>query len=100
MANLGYIPFHLAIPVNDLETARIFYGRILGLDQTRESKGQWIDYNFYGHQVVCHFTYKDFKPIDYDKNVENHGTPVPHFGVCLSFSEWNRVKEKLITESI
>ena len=46
-------PFHLAIPVNDLKAARHFYGQILGFSEGR-CDTQWIDWNFYGHQVVTH----------------------------------------------
>jgi len=46
-------PFHLAIPVHDLEIAREFYGDILGCSTGRESEN-WIDFNFFGHQLVTH----------------------------------------------
>ena len=46
-------PFHLAIPVHDLEIAREFYGDILGCSTGRESEN-WIDFNFFGHQLVAH----------------------------------------------
>jgi len=40
-------PFHLAIPVHDLEAARAFYGGVLGLKDGRSSK-KWHDYSLYG----------------------------------------------------
>ena len=46
-------PFHLAIPVDDIETAKEFYGSKLGFAEGR-SDDQWVDYNFFGHQLVCH----------------------------------------------
>ncbi len=46
-------PFHLAIPVHDLEIAREFYRNILGCSTGRESEN-WIDFNFFGHQLVTH----------------------------------------------
>ena len=46
-------PFHLAIPVDDLEQARKFYGEKLQLEEGRSSD-HWIDYNFFGHQLVVH----------------------------------------------
>ena len=46
-------PFHLAIPVSDIPKAREFYGTKLGFDEGR-SDDHWIDYNFFGHQLVCH----------------------------------------------
>jgi len=52
-------PFHLAIPVHDLEQARAFYGDLLGLPQGRDSKS-WIDYNLFGHQLVVHLGSSNF----------------------------------------
>jgi hypothetical protein len=45
--------FHLAIPVADLAASRRFYGGVLGLPEGR-SAPRWIDFNCYGHQLVCH----------------------------------------------
>ena len=46
-------PFHLAIPVSDIQTARAFYGGLLGCAEGRSSD-QWVDFNLFGHQLVCH----------------------------------------------
>ena len=46
-------PFHLAFPVHDLAAARRFYGELLGCPEGRSSP-EWIDFNFYGHQIVAH----------------------------------------------
>ena len=42
-------PFHLAIPVTDLELNRTFYREILGCSEGRSSD-QWVDFNFFCHQ--------------------------------------------------
>ena len=47
MQNL--MPFHLAVPVHDLEKARWFYGTVMGFEEGRSSD-HWIDYDFFGHQ--------------------------------------------------
>lgn len=44
-------PFHLAIPVDDLEKGRTFYREVIGCEEGRSSE-KWVDFNFYGHQVV------------------------------------------------
>lgn len=50
-------PFHLAIPVNNIAKSMEFYGKMLGCQEGRKcNKGSWVDYNFFGHQLVCHFT--------------------------------------------
>ena len=46
-------PFHLAVPVRDIEEARDFYGTKMGFSEGR-STDTWIDFNMFGHQVVTH----------------------------------------------
>jgi len=45
--------FHLAFPVRDLSEARRFYGGLLGCPEGR-SAPEWVDFDFYGHQIVAH----------------------------------------------
>ena len=41
-------PFHLAIPVYDLDgAARHFYGQVFGCAEGRSS-AQWVDFDFFG----------------------------------------------------
>ena len=90
-------PFHLAISVHDLKIARIFYSKKLGFNEGRSSNS-WIDYNFFGHQLVIHETKEHAK---LTKNlVDGHGVPIPHFGVVLSMQEWNLFKNKLVSKNI
>ena len=44
-------PFHLAIPVDDLEAARTFYRDTLELQEGR-SDDHWVDFDFFGHQSI------------------------------------------------
>ena len=85
-------PFHLAIPVNDLIKATDFYQNILGCKRGRSSE-TWIDFNLFGHQLVCHYVKKlhkgNTKPVDGDE------VPVPHFGVILSFEQFDELAEIL-----
>ena len=46
-------PFHLAFPVANLVEARAFWGVTMGCPEGRSSDS-WIDFNFYGHQIVAH----------------------------------------------
>ena len=90
-------PFHLAIPVHDLKVARNFYSKILGFSEGRLSDS-WIDYNFFGHQLVLHETKELTKS---NKNiVDGHGVPIPHFGVVLTMEDWNTFKNKLVSKKI
>ena len=85
-------PFHLAIPVNNLGKAEKFYGDILNCSKGRSSD-YWIDFNFFGHQLVVHLDKKITKQSF--NQVDGQHVPVPHFGVVLNWDEWLNVKERL-----
>lgn len=86
-------PFHLAIPVDDLDAAAAFYGELLGCERGR-SDTRWIDWNFYGHQLVTHCV--DEMPSAPQHNaVDSHAVPVPHFGVVLDMEDWQALADKL-----
>jgi len=88
-------PFHLAIPVFDLAAARRFYGEVFGLEEGRSS-AQWVDFNFFGHQLVIHEHPKTASQEAAHTNaVDGHDVPVPHFGVVLSMPEWEALAERL-----
>jgi uncharacterized protein len=85
--------FHLAIPVDDLGRARTFYGGVLGLTEGRSS-GSWVDWNFYGHQVVTHEV--AVSPGTGNSNpVDGHDVPVPHFGLILSVEDFHVLATRL-----
>lgn len=74
-------PFHLAIPVDDLEKCKSFYEGILGCSPGR-SAAQWADYNLFGHQLVLHVD-PNHNPKKHHNEVDGKSVPVPHFGVVL-----------------
>lgn len=90
-------PFHLAIPVRAIAEARDFYGGLLGCPEGR-SAGHWVDFDLYGHQLVCHLdpTLGTEGRIRHQVNpVDGHDVPVPHFGVVLDMAEWERLAGRL-----
>jgi uncharacterized protein len=87
-------PFHLAIPVHDLQTARRFYGEVFGCEEGRSSD-QWVDFNFFGHQLVIHWAPKADKPL-HTNEVDSHNVPVPHFGVVLAWDQWQALADRLV----
>ena len=89
-------PFHLAIPVNNLDEAREFYGDLLGLAEGRSSS-HWIDYNFFGHQLVCHLSETTNQIIN---NVDGQEIPVPHFGIVLSWEQFEDFSQSLADKKI
>ena len=95
-------PFHLAIPVGDLEKTRAFYGGVLGLEEGR-SADNWIDYNFFGHQVVTHVDPSVAKPTDHANHtnpVDGHDVPVPHFGIVMEMAPWQAFADKLMAAKV
>jgi extradiol dioxygenase family protein len=87
-------PFHLAFPVNDLDAARAFYGGVLGCREGRSSPN-WIDFDFFGHQIVAHLAPGRDGQRPSVSAVEDHDVPVPHFGVVLSMADWRRLADRM-----
>jgi extradiol dioxygenase family protein len=85
-------PFHLAFPVDDLAAARAFYGDLLGCPEGRSSQ-RWVDFDFWGHQVVAHLVESSdavqTNPVDGDQ------VPASHFGVVLPWDAWEALAERL-----
>ncbi len=90
-------PFHIAVQVRDIAEARHFYKELLGCSEGR-SDAQWVDFNLYGHQLVCHLNptlgaggklTSHFNPVD------GEGVPVPHYGVVLQAAKWAELAERL-----
>lgn len=93
-------PFHLAIPVDNLELCRNFYGNTLGCQEGRSSS-HWVDFNFFGHQLVIHQRPENEKaPEKVHNPVDGQQVPVPHFGVVLQWHQWEVLKEKLNNKNI
>ncbi len=95
-------PFHVALQVRDLDEARRFYKQALGCTEGR-SAPDWVDFNLYGHQLVCHLNPQlgprgriapHFNPVD------GHGVPVPHCGVVLEAPDWEALAARLRTQAV
>ncbi len=93
-------PFHLAIEVRDLVSSREFYGGLLNCAEGRSSD-QWVDYDFFGHQLVCHVS-KNYpgKGKPQSNSVDGHDVPVPHFGVVLPMPTWEALATHLTSAGI
>src|SRR5690242_20103639 len=85
--------FHLAFPVDDLAKARAFYGSLLGCPEGR-SADDWVDFDFYGHQIVAHLA-PDEVGHRATSRVDGDNVPVRHFGAILSMDEWEKLADKL-----
>jgi extradiol dioxygenase family protein len=91
----GFAPFHLAIRVRDLAESRRFYGELLGCPEGR-SAATWVDFDFFGHQLVCHVA-PNYPATTGDTSnvVDGHDVPVPHFGAVLEIPRFDALSERL-----
>lgn len=87
-------PFHLAIPVHDLTLARAFYGGLFGCREGRCAAG-WVDFDFFGHQLVVHLDPGARRGPAHHNPVDGHDVPVPHFGVVLEWQAWHTLAGRL-----
>jgi uncharacterized protein len=86
-------PFHLAFPVHDLAEARRFYGGLFGCPEGRSSDA-WVDFDFFGHQIVAHLSPGQARGAHHDE-VDGEHVPVPHFGAVLAMAAWEKLAERL-----
>lgn len=88
-------PFHVAVPVYDLEETRNFYREVLGCTEGRTSD-HWVDLNFFGHQFVLHLKPRPAEEQEHHTNpVDGHDVPIPHYGVVLAWEDWHELAERL-----
>lgn len=86
-------PFHLALPVDNLDRARQFYCDVLGC-ATGRTAARWIDLNFFGHQVTLHLVETD-DASPATNSVDGDSVPARHFGVILPRDTWQGVADRL-----
>ncbi len=91
-------PFHLAVPVHNLESCRKFYRDIIGCEEGRSSD-HWVDFNFFGHQFVIHLQ-GEFKNNTAHNPVDGKSVPIPHFGVVLDWENFQNFAKRLKTHNV
>lgn len=91
------LPFHLAFHVTDLDTARAFYGRILGCPEGRSTE-TWVDFDFFGHQISLHLG-PPFATAATGK-VGDRLVPMPHFGAILTVPQFRALADRLEAEGV
>lgn len=92
-------PFHLAVPVADIEAARHFYGEVMGFPRGRSSE-RWTDWNVEGHQVVTHQVDDHVRAVAGTNPVDGHEVPVPHFGLVLTVERFQELAGRLTDAGI
>ena len=91
-------PFHVAIPVHNLDECRTFYKETLGCEEGRSSD-HWVDFNFFGHQLVIHYKPKSEEKL-HTNPVDGKDVPVPHYGVVLPWETFHTFAEDLKSKGI
>ena len=91
-------PFHVAIPVHNLEECRTFYREVLGCEEGRSSD-HWVDLNLFGHQVVIHYKPKSDEAL-HTNPVDGKNVPVPHYGVVLPWETFQTFSRELTEKGI
>lgn len=91
-------PFHIAIPVHDLEACRAFYRDVLNCEEGRSSD-HWVDFNLFGHQLVIHFE-KNIKRALPTSKVDGKDVPIPHYGVVLPWEVFQNFSNSLKTKGV
>ncbi len=92
-------PFHIAIPVHNLEECRTFYRDILMCEEGRSSD-HWVDFNLFGHQLVIHYKPKAASQKLHHNAVDGHEVPVPHYGVVLPWETFNGFSKDLESRGV
>jgi extradiol dioxygenase family protein len=92
-------PFHLAIPVSDLQKCRKFYKETLGCGEGRSSE-HWVDFNFFGHQLVIHYKKPEKTAPASSNPVDGKDVPIPHFGVVLKWDVFQEFAKLLKSKDI
>jgi hypothetical protein len=90
--------FHLAYTVSDLDSARKFYGDLLGCREGRSTES-WVDFDFFGNQLSLHIG-QTIKELESESKVDNVKVPLPHFGCVLDWDSFNRLVDKLKSAGI
>jgi extradiol dioxygenase family protein len=90
--------FHLAFPVRDIDEARRFYGGLIGCREGRSS-AHWVDFDFYGHQLVAHLAPGETGH-SASSEVDGHAVPARHFGAIIAREEWEALAKRLRSAGI
>eukprot|EP00897_Mesotaenium_endlicherianum_P008170 jgi/Mesen1/7381/ME000382S06588 len=58
------------------------------------SAATWVDFNLYGHQIVCHLV-PNYDATTTANAVDGDPVPVPHFGLALTVDDFHSLAERV-----
>lgn len=85
-------PFHLAFRIDEIEATRAFYAGLLQCQTGRETDN-WIDFDFFGHQISGHIGPRP--EIVLQTLVAGIEVPLAHFGAVLDWDLWHDLAKRL-----
>jgi uncharacterized protein len=86
-------PFHLSLPVRDLDEAADWYVEVLGTGRRRTGPG-WVDLDLFGSQLSLHLV-EDYEPDPRTTTVDGTAVPLRHHGVVLDPDTWHALVDRL-----
>ena len=90
-------PFHLAVPVTDLEESKKFYVNVLGCRERSHNSGAgFIVMNFHGAQLVLVEAPDHVEPSREDAGAE----PYKHFGIIMEWDAWHQLADELAARQV
>jgi len=91
-------PFHYAFKVKDIASTRAFYVDLLNGEEGRSAEN-WIDFNFFGHQLSAHIS-DNITASDYCGKVDGVAVPIPHFGCLLNVAQFKEIQNRLTSSNV
>ena len=85
------------LQIRDIAEARRFYQEVLGCLEGRKGD-QWLDFNLYGHQIVCRLNPqlgKQGRVTSHYHLEDGKYVPIAHWGVLLEMREWRSLAKRL-----
>ena len=86
--------FHLAIPVIDIDEAKLFFCNFLGCEDGNSEEG-WVDINFWGNELTLHKAQEDELKMTHRHHVDMAAVCVPHFGIHLLREDFDEIKKRI-----
>jgi len=89
--------FHYSFLVRDLDEARRFYVEVLGCREGRSGLSL-VAFELFGNQLSCHLGTPP--PTANVGKVDDIVVPMPHFGVIVSFAEYEQLAARLVAAGV
>jgi extradiol dioxygenase family protein len=94
------VQFHHALPVEDLDQTRAFYGSVLGCAELqRGDPDRSLGFDFFGHEIVLHAVGPEAAAV-HRRASEGANAAIRHFGVYLPRARWELIVERIANAGV